>query len=136
MGHGDEHVGQTRRDANVPKHRSGAGRQHVRGGFAEREVDDAMPLGVEAFEDLVADGPRYHVDDEVRLAVVETRGVAKVEGGGGRPRFDVVEMNVQACLVKGASDERANQPTAQTVNPHGWSLGQHASKVPALRLAP
>ena len=80
-----------------------------------------MPLGVEAFEDLVADGARYHVDDEVSLAVVETGSVAEVEGGGRRARNDVVEVDLQPCLVKGASDKRANQPAAKAVNSHGAS---------------
>ena len=80
----------------------------------------------------MADGTRHHVDDEVCLAVVETGSIAEVEGGRGRAGNDVVEMDLQPRFVKLPSDERTDQAAAQTMNPHGVSLGQHVSKVPAL----
>ena len=80
----------------------------------------------------MADGTRHHVDDEVCLAVVETGSIAEVEGGRGRARNDVVEMDLQPRFVKLASDERTDQAPAQTVNPHDWCLDHRVSKVPAL----
>ena len=94
MGKRHQHVGQAGRDAHVPKDGAAAFLQPVGGGFTEREVNDAMAVGVEDLQDAVADVAGDHVDNQIGGAVVGGCGVEEVEGGWGIPGRDVKD-----CLL-------------------------------------
>ncbi len=90
-----------------------------------------MAVSVQGFQHLVSDGAWNHVDNEIGLSVIGCQSVSKMERSWRFARYNIVEMNIQSGFVKVSYNERADQSSAQTVNPHGQGLGHRASKVPA-----
>ena len=117
MGKRHQHVGQTGSDADVPKDGAAAFWQPVGGGFTEREVNDAVAVGVERLQDAVADVAGDHVHDQISGAVVGGCGVEQMEGGRRIPGRDVKEMDLKARLAQFTGHEGTNQTATKAVNP-------------------
>jgi hypothetical protein len=104
--------------------------------FTEGKINNAMASLMKGFEYAVSDGTRDHVHDEVGCAVVGHGSIAEVEGGWSFPFNDVVEVNLHPSLVQFPSDKRANQASAQAMNPHATPSFSWVSKVPAAQPRP
>ena len=122
MGKRHQHVGQTGGNADVPEDGAGAFGQSVGGCFTEREVNDAMAVGMESLKDTVTDVARDHVHDQIGGAVVGGGCVKEVEGGWCLPGRNVKEMHIKARLTQFTGHEGTNQTATEAVNPHAFSL--------------